>query len=144
MRPRFRRPPNPVTQAAFRRQVRREVYLPIGLTLFGIGVLVVMASAFSYGTPSAWADTTLILLAIPMAVLLAVLLSVLVAGSFLLTRLVRGVPGLTSGLQQRVERVAGAIQRGSAAASRPVIAPRAVAAALAQAGRSFRSLFRGE
>src|SRR3989304_1190078 len=142
MKPGFRRPPNPVTQAAFRRPVRREVYLPIGLTLLAIGLLVAAAAAVSYGTTSAWADTMLILLAVPTAILLAVLLAVLVAGSYLLIRLVREIPGLTSGLQQGGDRVAGAVQRGSDAASRPGVAPRAIAAALAQAGRSFRSLFR--
>jgi FtsH-binding integral membrane protein len=141
---RFRRPANPVTQAAFRRQVRREVYLPIGLTLLGIALMVAAAAVVGYGTASGWADTTLILLAAPTAILLAVLLAVMVGGSFLLIRLMREIPSFTSGLQQTVDRAAGAVQRGSDASLRPVIAPRAIAAALAQAGRGLRSLFRGE
>src|SRR3990172_609884 len=75
----FRRPANPVTQAAFRRQLRLEIYLPLGLTLLGIAVFVGVAAALSYGTPGAWADTTLILLAVPTALLLAILLSALAA-----------------------------------------------------------------
>ncbi len=140
----FRRPANPTTQAAFRRQVRLEVYLPLGLTLLGIGVLVAVAIAVSYGTRSGWADTTLILLAIPTAIVLAVMLAALAAGSYLLIRLVREIPPVTSGLQQGVDRVAGAVQGGSKAAVRPVIIPRAVLAAVAEAGRSLRSIFRPE
>jgi len=116
----------------------------MGLTLLGLGLLVLAAATVGYGTPSAWADTTLILLAIPTAILLVVVLAALGVGSFLLIRLVREIPRFTSGLQEGVDQVAGAVQRGSDAAARPVIAPRAVAAALLQAGRSLRSLFRAE
>jgi hypothetical protein len=140
----FRRPANPVTQAAFRRQVRVEIYLPLGLTLLGIGVFVGVAAALSYGTPGAWADTTLIMLAVPTAILLAILLSALAAASYLLVRLMREIPGFTSGLQQGVDRVSGAVRRGSGAAVRPVIIPRAFLAAVAEAGRSLRSIFRAE
>ena len=141
---RFRRLANPVTQAAFRRQVRREVYLPLGLALLGIGVLVAVAAAVGYGTPSAWADTTLILLAVPTAILLAVMLAALAAGNYLLIRLVREIPPITSGLQQGVDRISGAVKGASDAAVRPVIFPRAVVAAVGEAGRSLRSLFRSE
>jgi len=140
----FRRPANPVTQAAFRRQVRLEIYLPLGLTLLGIAVFVGVAAALSYGTSGAWADTTLILLAVPTAILLAILLSALAAASYLLLRLIREIPGFTSGLQQGVGRVSGAVQKGSGAAVRPVIIPRAILAAVAEAGRSLRSIFRAE
>jgi hypothetical protein len=51
---------------------------------------------------------------------------------------------VTGGLQEGVDRVAGAIQRGSDVAVRPVIGPSGVAAALGEVGRAVRSIFRGE
>ncbi len=141
---RFRRPANPVTQAAFRRQVRRQVYLPLGLMLLAIGAFIAVAASVGYGTAGAWADTTLILLTVPMAVVLAIMLAALATASYLLVRLMREIPSFTSGLQQGVDRVSGAVQGASDAAVRPVIIPRAIAAAVAEAGRSLRSLFRAE
>ena len=102
------------------------------------------AVAVGYGTASAWADVTLILLAMPVVVLLAVLLAVMATGSFVLIRLMREIPGFAGGLQQTVDRAAGAVRRGSDAALRPIIAPRAVAAGLGRAGRALGSLLRAD
>jgi hypothetical protein len=86
---RFRRPPNPVTQAAFRRQVRREVYLPIALTVLAIVLLVAVVIVVGYGTRSAWADMALVLLAVPVALLLVVLTAVLAGAIYLMLLLIR-------------------------------------------------------
>ena len=141
---RFRRPPNPVTQAAFRRQVRREIYLPIALAVLGIIALIAIVISIGYGTASAWADVALVLLAVPLAVVLVLVMAALVGGIYLIVVLIREVPPVTSGLQDGADRLAGAVRRGSDAAVRPVIAPAGVAAAVAEAARAVRSIFRAE
>ena len=141
---RFRRPPNPVTQAAFRRQVRREVYLPIALTVLAIVLLVGIVIVVGYGTGSAWADMALVLLAVPVAVLLVALTAVLGGAIYLMLILIREVPPLTSALQDGADRLEGAVRRGGDAAVQPILAPSGLAAALAEVGRSLRSIFRSE
>ncbi|HLE23830.1 MAG TPA: hypothetical protein VI701_05925 [Anaerolineales bacterium] len=141
---RFRRPPNPVTRAAFRRQVRREVYLPIALAVLAILLLVTVVIFVQYGTSSAWADMALVLLAVPVAVLLVVLTAVLGGAIYLMLLLIREVPTVTSTLQDGADRLEGAVRRGSDAAVQPIFAPAGVAAALAELGRSVRSIFRAE
>ena len=141
---RFRRPPNPVTRAAFRRQVRREVYLPIALAVLAILLLVTVVIFVQYGTSSAWADMALVLLAVPVAILLVVLTAVLGGAIYLMLLLIREVPTVTSTLQDGADRLEGAVRRGSDAAVQPILAPAGVAAALAELGRSVRSIFRAE
>lgn len=141
---RFRRPPNPVTQSAFRRQVRVEVYLPIGLALLAMVLLVAVVMSIGYGSAGAWADTALVLLAIPLAVLLLVLTAALAGGIYLMVRLIRVVPTVTGGLQEGVDRVAGAVRQGSDVAVRPILIPAGIAAALGEVGRSLRYVFSAE
>ena len=141
---RFRRPPNPVTQAAYRRQVRLEVYLPLGLTLLLLVVLVAVSVILGVGTASAWADIALVLVAAPVALLLVIMTAVLIGAIYLLVRLIQEVPGYTSGLQSGVDQVASAVQRGSDAALRPVVVPSGIAAALAEAGRAIKGIFKAD
>jgi membrane protein implicated in regulation of membrane protease activity len=141
---RFRRPPNPVTQAAFRRQVRLEIYLPIALTVLAILLLMAVVILVSFGTASSWADVALVLLAGPLAILLVVLTAVLGGAIYLMLLLIREVPTVTSTLQEEAGRLEGAVRRGSDAAVQSILAPAGVAAALGELGRSLRSIFRSE
>ena len=141
---RFQRPPNPVTQAAFRRQVGREIYLPIGLAILLMVGLVALVVSLGYGTRSSWADVSLVLLAAPLAILLVLLTAVLGAGIYLMAVLIREVPTVTSTLQDGAEQLEGAVRRGSDLAVQPIIAPAGVAAALAEVGRALRSIVRPE
>ena len=136
------RRPNPVTQAAFRRQVRLEVYLPIGLTVLGILVLVIVAVIAAWGTSSSWADVVIVILGLPLAIALLLLLAGLVAGSVGLIIAIRRIPEYTAGLQDGVTRISHGIRQGSDAAARTVIIPSAAAEAIAEAGRALRSMFR--
>lgn len=134
--------PNPVTQAAFRRQVRLEVYLPIGLTFLLVVSLAIVAVIVAWGTPSSWADTVLVVLAVPMAIALLIVLAGLVAASVGLIAAIRRIPEYTVILQDGLALVSEEARRGSDVAARVVILPSAAAEAVAEAGRAIRSLFR--
>jgi hypothetical protein len=136
------RKPNPVTQAAFRRQVRLEVYLPLGVIGLLIGILAIVAVVVAYGTPSSWADTVVVVLAVPMAISLLIVLIGLVAASIGLIAAIRRIPELTVVLQDGVVQVSEGVRQGSDAAARVVMIPTAVAEAVGEAGRAIRSLFR--
>jgi hypothetical protein len=133
-----------VTQAAYRRQVRLEIYLPLGLTVLTLAVLVAISVVLGVGTASSWADISLVLLAAPLALLLIILTAVMVGGIYLLSRLIHEVPSYTSGLQAGVDQVAGAVRRGSDVAVRPVVVPAGVGASLAEVGRAIRDILRAD
>lgn len=137
-----RRTANPVTRAAFRRQAWREIYLPIALTLGILIVLTAVAAAAAWGTRSSWADTVVVVLAIPLAILLVLLLAALVAASVFLVIAIQRIPEYTVAAQDGADRLALGVRRGSDAAAKAVILPSAAAEALAEAGRAIRSLFR--
>jgi hypothetical protein len=124
--------------------VRREIYLPIALTVLAIIIGVTAVVVAGYGTASSWADMALVLLAVPLAVLLVVLTAVLAGGIYLMFVLIREVPPVTSALQDGAERLKGAVRRGSDVAVQPILAPAGLAAAIAEAGRGLRSIFRAE
>ena len=106
--------------------------------------MIAIVISIGYGTASALADVALVLLAVPLAVVLVLVMAALVGGIYLMVVLIREVPPVTSGLQDGADRLAGAVRRGSDAAVRPVIAPAGVAAAVAEAARAVRSVFRAE
>lgn len=133
-----------MTQGAFRRQVRREIYLPLALVVLLIVGLAALAVGAGYRSAGAWADVVVVALAIPMALALLVLLVVMVGAAFVMARAIGELPSVTVGLQNGVARVSGAVRRASDAAVRPVIVPRGVAAALGRAKGSLRSVLRGE
>jgi hypothetical protein len=124
--------------------VRLEVYLPLALAGLAVAVLVAVAAGLSYGTTSSWADVALVLLAAPLALLLILVTAALGGGIYLMILLMREIPPVTSGLQYGADRVATAARRGSDAAVRPVMVPSGIGAALAEAARALRSIFRTE
>lgn len=137
-----RRTANPVTRAAFRRQVWLEIYLPIGLTIGVVIILAAVAAAAAWGTASSWADTVVVFLAVPVAILLLLLLVVLVAACVGLIVAIRRIPEYTVAGQDGLVRLSQGVRQGSDAAARVVILPSAAVEALAEAGRALRSLFR--
>ncbi len=138
----LRRPANPLTRAATRRQILLQIYLPLGVTLLLIGVLVAVAVATAAGTVGSWADTTLTFLALPLALILGLVLAALAGAAVALGRLMQEIPGLAGGLQAGVDQAARAVRTGSQAATRPLMVPLAAAEAFGVALRSIRTLFR--
>lgn len=138
----LRRPANPLTRAATRRQILLQIYLPLGVTVLLIAVLVAVAVVTGAGTVASWADTTLTFLALPLALILALVLAALVGAAVALGRLMQEIPGVAGGLQAGVDQASRAVRKGSDLATRPLIVPLAVADAFGRAMRSIRTLFR--
>ena len=91
---------NPVTQAAHRRQVRLQIWLPLGITLLVIAavcVLIVLTAA-SGGRDAQigqWRDTTLVLLFIPAILQSLITLAILGGSVYLMGMLLRKLPFYT-------------------------------------------------
>lgn len=117
---------NPKTEAAFRRQVRLQIYLPLGIGVLSVAGLGIGLGVASVGTASAWADITLIYL-LMITLVLGLVLLILVGGlafgvGWVLTRL--PAPAMqVQALFVRVERI---VRRGADAFIRPLLVVRSV------------------
>lgn len=136
------RPPSPIGDETYRRQMRREVYLPLGGGLILVAALVAFLWQGGVGTASGWADIALVFVLFPVMILGLILLLFLAGLTYSIGALVGWIPGLTRRAQGIVGRVEGVVRKASRLAVRPIMAPRAVWRASETALRSLASIFR--
>jgi hypothetical protein len=79
-------PRNPETYAAHRRESLWQIWLPIGLTITLLVLLVAVIVITGYSELSQWAATALILLIIPFLVVGLIVLAINFGGVYLFTR----------------------------------------------------------
>lgn len=133
---------NPKTRAAFRRQVRLQIYLPLGLGILVVGGAGIGLAFAGVGTASAWADITLVyLLSVALIVGLVVLAAIGALAYGVGWAIVR-LPGPAMQAQRLVARVAGIVQRGANAGVRPVFVTRSAWASVRAALRGMTGVLR--
>ena len=136
------KPVNPMTQRAFRRQVRWQVYLPLALGVLALIGLVVVIARRGVGDASLWADLAVVLMAVPACVLGVVLFAALLAAGLGLARLTMLLPPYAFQAQQALTRLRAGVLRAADLSVTPVVATRS-AGASAQAGlRAVKRMFR--
>ncbi len=135
---------NPITQAAYRRQVRLQVYLPLGLGLILVGVVAYLVGRSGLAAASTWADASLALLLLPFLPMGLLLAAVLAAGVYGLGRLIQWLPGPARQGHALGVRVASQVRRVSDGVVRPLLLLRAASAGLVTGWRMLLSIFRSE
>lgn len=134
--------PNPVTRAAFRRQVWLEIYLPL---LFGLVVVVggaVLLWQRGVGDPRAWADASTVLLLVPLIVASLIPLALLVGAAVGAYWLIREIPGPSRRVQGFFYRVELAVHRASDMAARPWVVGSSLGSAVRRSLVVLASIFR--
>jgi len=123
---------NLVTQAKHRREVFRQIFLPLIIAV----VLLCVASGFvayvglaGTGDVSRWADISLIWLIVPAMVAALVFLALLVGLVAAVTWMLGALPPLARKVQDFMVRVDAAVRRGADAAASPFLRVRGMAAA---------------
>ena len=137
-----RSPRNPVTQASFRRQVRRQVYLPLLLgTLILVGVILVLWLE-GPATARTWADVALVFMVL--LVMPGLLLGVLIIGvlAYAAGWLAGWLPGPVGRAQEVALRVTTGARRGADLAATPVVLLRACWSASKAAIDAVKTSFR--
>lgn len=121
---------NPKTRERYRRQVWLQIFLPLGLLL----LLLVVAGVFLWpGSPpaaSAYADTALVFLILPVMLFGLIALAVVVAGIYLLVMALRRIPEAVYQVQLALDRVKRKVGQGADLAVRPFVRLSAIRAAL--------------
>ncbi len=136
--------PNPVTQAAFRRQAWLEIYLPLGFALLIVGVVVVLLARSGVGDASSWADAALVVLILPLLILGLLVLVGLAFLAYGLFQLGGLIPGPARQVQEVFYRAQFDSRRATDLLVSPVIAVRGAVAALRAARRQVSSIFVNE
>lgn len=123
---------------AFKRQVRLQVYLPLGIFTIVLAAVVAWFWVGGVGGAGVWADVGLIMLLIPALLVGLIVLALFVTLAVLIGRLIGLIPEPANRVRLIVRRVERETTRGVDLALRPLVnlsalwsAVKAIAASLA-------------
>ncbi|MEE9215943.1 MAG: hypothetical protein V3U32_00770 [Anaerolineales bacterium] len=130
-------------KAAWKHQVRIQVYFPLGVGLLLLGLLIGLIWLSQTGDPSVWADMSLILL-FAAAIILGLLgLVIIVMGVIGVIYLIRMTPLPLDRTREAAYDAQAAVSEASEVVTRTVIVPRAATYALIAGVRYLAGIFKG-
>lgn len=130
-------------KAAWRRQVWREIYLPLAIGIFLVLMMIALIWWSQTGNASVWADISLVLLMIAAIVFGFVGLVILVVITVGVIYLIVYVPPPLESLRETAYQARDAAAEASEAAAKPIILPQAAAYAVTSGIRYLAGIFRG-
>ena len=133
---------NPVTRAQTRRQVWLQVYLPMGIGILLLAVLVFLLWRGGTATASAWADSALALMILPFLLLGLLMLAFFVVLAVGVGRLIGIIPLPARRAQDVMKNAAAMIRKGGDQAVRPMLVIQAVGGAIQETIRLLSSYLR--
>jgi predicted PurR-regulated permease PerM len=113
--------PNPVTAKRHRRQFRRQILLPILLSVVGLGGLSILLWRAGIGTVERWAQISTIFVLLPMLGVVLLLLVIMVLLSVMINELLTRIPPYTRLAQQAIETVQRQVELGMDISARPIV-----------------------
>jgi hypothetical protein len=125
---------------AFKRQVRLQVYLPLGLLTLTLIAVVAWFWVGGIGETGVWADVGLIVILIPALLVGLIVLALIIALAILIGRLVELIPEPSTRVRSIFRRVDRETSRGIDLALRPLVNLSALWSALKQIGTSLASI----
>lgn len=130
-----------LTSKTTRRQIWRQIYLPLGIGVFVLAVMVVGFSWAGVGTTSVWSDISLVLILIPAFILGLMFLIILVGLTYVIIRLIDLIPDPIHRLHSNIERIREGTRKGADVMVRPILIMGAVKAALETVRNLIISIF---
>ncbi|MFV1859816.1 MAG: hypothetical protein ACC647_10790 [Anaerolineales bacterium] len=130
-------------KAAWRNQVRWQIYFPIGLGLLVVGLLIGLLWLSQSGDAGVWADITLVLLFALAIIFGFVGLVIIVMGVIGVIYLTRVIPPPFDRTREAAFDAQDIVSQASEAATKPVIVPRAATYALIAGVRHLAGIFKG-
>jgi hypothetical protein len=133
---------NPITEKAFNKQVGFQIYLPLGIFLLLLGVLVYLLWTFEAGGVSLWADIALIFLLLPLFLLGLLILGFFAVTVYGLSVAIGWLPYPARQGQDLLVRVKMAVDQGADALAKPILIPSAVVSAIKRGVGYLLGIFR--
>lgn len=130
-------------QAAWKRQMRWQIYFPLGLGLVVLALLIGLLWLSQTGDASVWADLSLVFLFAAAIILGFVAVVIIVMGVLGVIYLIRVVPPPFDRTREAAFDAQTTVSQASEAATRPVIVPRAATYALISGVRYLAGIFKG-
>ena len=116
-----KRPPNPKTRAAHKKEFGKQVLLPFSLfIILSIGICAVLIS-YNVGTTERWAQIASIFLISLWMLLGIILLALLVGLIYLIGRTLQLIPPYTRLAQDGIETIKRQVETGADITAKPVI-----------------------
>jgi len=129
--------------AAWKHQVRLQIYLPFGAGLLVVGLLIGLLWLSGVGDASAWADVSIVLLFALVILLGIVGLVISVTAMVGVIYLIRLIPSPFDRTRSAASEARAAVSQASEAAIKPIIVPRAASYALIAGVRYLAGIFKG-
>lgn len=126
---------------AFKRQMRLQVYLPLGVATLALIAVVAWFWIGGVGDSGVWADVGLIVILIPALLVGLIVLALIVALAILIARLVELIPEPSTRVRSIFQRVDRETSRGTDLALRPLVNLSALWSAMKEIGTSLASIF---
>ena len=123
--------------------MRWQIYLPLGMGLLMLGLLVGLLSLSAVGDSSVWADISLIFLFAVAIILGFVGLVIIVMVVIGVIYLIRVIPPPFDRTREAAFDAQASVSQASKAATKPVIVPRAASYALMTGVRYLAGIFKG-
>lgn len=116
-----RRPPNPETRAAHKREYRRQVLLPLVLFLVLFGAVAGILIYYKVGTIAQWSQIATIFLILFWMVIGVLFLAILIALVYLTSKLLTLLPPYTRIAQDGIETIKHQVESGADISVTPVM-----------------------
>lgn len=131
----------PEARQKTKRQVRRQIILPLASGVVVLAAIIVLLVRRGVGTPSAWADLSLVFLLVPVLIMGLIFFFILAAVFVLSLRLTIEIPFLTFQIYDGIRSAHSGVRRVTGMVTRPFFIPSAIRAALKAGLRSIRMIF---
>jgi hypothetical protein len=113
--------PNPFTQASHRREVKRQVVLPLVITLIIFISVVTWLAWAEVGTVERWSQIAVIFMLMIGLVLGLIFLGVIISLFYFVTMILRTIPPYARLAQDAITKINQQVKAGSNVSVRPVI-----------------------
>jgi hypothetical protein len=127
---------------AYLRQVRRQVYLPLGLGALVVIGLAILAGTLQVAAVGTWADMAIVFLLIPIMLLGLILLGVTIGAGLMLARVIPRIPAPAARLRQYWHRYSRMAERGADLMAEPIVKGVALGSGVASVAGQVRGMMK--
>jgi hypothetical protein len=113
--------PNPVTTAFHKRDVRKQITIPLVISILSIVAIVFLFINRNIGSAEVWAQISMIFLSLFSMVVAVVPIVLMIAFIIGMHNLLKNLPPYTRSVQDAVEKISEQVKTGAAVSIKPIL-----------------------